>query len=81
MKPEHDSMNLPKFEGLHVELILGRSVLGLQMSKFWQIIELQPLIDVRNFTLYLWHSFADFLQTWYRGTDKPIFGVFKQLNW
>ena len=30
-------------------MILGRSVLGLQMGKFWQIsTELRPLIDVRN---------------------------------
>ena len=30
-------------------LILGRSVLGLQMSQFWQISkELRPLIDIRN---------------------------------
>ena len=30
-------------------MILGRSVLGLQMGTFWQInTELAPLIDVRN---------------------------------
>ena len=30
-------------------MILGRSVLGLQMSKLWQInTELRPLIDVRK---------------------------------
>ena len=38
------------------ELILGRSVLGLQMGKFRQIsTELWPLIDVRN-----WFSFSIF---------------------
>ena len=38
------------------ELILGRSVLGLQMGKFWQIsTELRPLIDVRN-----WFSLSIF---------------------
>ena len=41
---------------LVLELILGRSVLGLQMGKFWQIItELRPLIDVRN-----WFSLSIF---------------------
>ena len=31
------------------ELILGRSVLGLQMGKFWQIsTDLRPLVNVRN---------------------------------
>ena len=34
------------------ELILGRSVFGLQMDKFYQIItELWPLIDVQNCVL------------------------------
>ena len=38
------------------ELILGRSVLGLQMGKFWQIsTELRPLIDVSN-----WFSLSIF---------------------
>ena len=37
-------------------LILERSVLGLQMGKFWQInTELRPLIDVRN-----WFSLSIF---------------------
>ena len=45
------------------ELILGRSVLGLQMGKFWQIsTELQPLIDVRN-----WFSLSIF------GISLPVF--------
>ena len=35
---------------------MGRSVLGLQMGKFWQIsAALQPLIDVRN-----WFSLSIF---------------------
>ena len=39
---------LPIFFKLGMRMILGRSVLGLQMGKkFWQIsTELQPLIDV-----------------------------------
>ena len=42
---------------------LGKSVLGLQMGKFWQIsTELWPLIDVRN-----WFSFSIF------GIPLPIF--------
>ena len=42
------------------ELILGRSVLGLQMGKFWQIsTELRLLIDVSN--LYLLSIFGIFL--------------------
>ena len=43
------------------------SVLVLQMDKFRHIsTELWPLIEVLNwfFTLYLWHFFTDFLQTW-----------------
>ena len=45
------------------ELILGRSVLGLQMGKFWQIsTELRPLIDIRN-----WFSLSIF------GIPLPIF--------
>ena len=45
------------------ELILGRSVLGLQMGKIWQIrTELRPLIDVRN-----WFSLSIF------GIPLPIF--------
>ena len=41
---------------LLLELILGRSVLGLQMGKFWQIsTELWSLIDVRN-----WFSLSIF---------------------
>ena len=45
------------------ELILGRSVLGLQMGKFWQIsTELRPLIDIRN-----WFSLFIF------GNPLPIF--------
>ena len=43
--------------------ILGRSVLGLQMGKFWLIsTELRPLIDVRN-----WFSLSIF------GIPLPIF--------
>ena len=42
---------------------MGRSVLELQMGKFWQIsTELQPLIDVRN-----WFSLSIF------GIPLPIF--------
>ena len=53
------------------ELILGRGVLGLQMDKFWQIsTELGPWLT----TLYLWHSFTDFLQTWYE--SRYCKGVF-----
>ena len=38
------------------ELILGRSVLGLQMGKFWRISTvLRPLIEVRN-----WFSLSIF---------------------
>ena len=45
------------------ELILGRSALGMQMGKFWQIITaLRPLIDVRN-----WFSLSIF------GIPSPIF--------
>ena len=45
------------------ELILGRSVPGLQIGKFWQIsTELRPLIDVRN-----WFSLSIF------GIPLPIF--------
>ena len=41
---------------LLLELILGRSVLGLQMGKFWQIsTELWPLIGVGN-----WFSLSIF---------------------
>ena len=50
------------------ELILGRSVLGLQMGKFRQICtELWSLIYVMELVLalYLWHFFTDFLQTLY----------------
>ena len=44
-------------------MILERSVLGLQMGKFWQIsTELRPLIDVRN-----WFSLSIF------GIPLPIF--------
>ena len=44
------------FSNLLCELILGRSVLGLQIGKFWQICtELRPLIDVRN-----WFSLSIF---------------------
>ena len=42
---------------------VGRSVLGLQMGKFWQIsTELRPLIDIRN-----WFSLSIF------GIPLPIF--------
>ena len=45
------------------ELLLGRSVLGLQIGKFWQIsTELQPLIHVRN-----WFSLSIF------GIPSPVF--------
>ena len=41
---------------LLLELILGKSVLGLQIRKFWQIsTELRPLNDVRN-----WFSLSIF---------------------
>ena len=54
---------LPIFFKLLRELILGRSVLGLQMGKSWQIsTELRPLIDVRN-----WFSLSIF------GIPLPIF--------
>ena len=53
----------PFSTNLLLELILGRSVLGLQMGKFWQIsTELRPLIDVRN-----WFSLSIF------GIPLPIF--------
>ena len=63
------------------ELILGRGVLGLQLDTFWQIsTEFRPLIEIRNcFSLYLWHSFTDFLQTWY---DSRYFErVFWDCRW
>ena len=47
---------LTNFLQTYYELILGSSVLGLQMGKFWQIsTELRPLIDVRN-----WFSLSIF---------------------
>ena len=63
------------------ELILGRSVLGLQVGKFWQIsTELRPLDDVRNwFSLYFWHFFTGFLQTWYE--SRYCEGVFCDCRW
>ena len=52
------------------ELIFGRSVLGLQMGKFWQIsIELWPLMDVRN-----WFSLSIF------GIPLPIFFKLGMIN-
>ena len=46
-----------------LQTILGRSALGLQMGKFWQISTyLRPLIDVRN-----WFSLSIF------GIPLPIF--------
>ena len=55
---------LPIFFKLGMRVgILGRSVLGLQMGKFWQIsTEIWPLIDVRN-----WFSLSIF------GIPLPIF--------
>ena len=58
--------------------MLGRSVLGLQMGKFWQIsTELRPLIDVRN-----WFSLSTF------GILLPIFlklgmivDIVKECSW
>ena len=70
------------------ELILGRSVLGLQMGKFWQInTELRPLIDVR-----IWFSLSiiggiplpiffklGMIQTWYE--SQYCEGVFWDCRW
>ena len=63
------------------ELILGSSVLGLQMGKFWQIsIELRPLIYSRNwFSLSILAFIKDFLQTWYE--SRYCEGVFWDCKW
>ena len=65
------------------ELILRRSVLGLQMGKFWQIsIELRPFIDVRNwysFSLSLAFLYRFFFQTWYE--SQCCKGVFWDCRW
>ena len=51
------------FFKLAMRVDIGRSVLGLQMGKFWQIsTELLPLIDIRN-----WFSLSTF------GIPLPIF--------